>query len=222
VPSQRPAALRRLRPGLRALARCNRAEMPPGHVAGAGTAIGTRCAGNHAHGPHGALPGPSIRPVLKPPAAAQRNRTVRDLSGPDRGYRGATGATGTPASNQGPGRSLPGPYAGHPLHGAGGHRTYRRIGDAQAGNKPSRVLAVVIPVTAPQVARACGRNEAGRRASKVGKKGDEQTPTPGAAPGLAAPAAPIGKNSGRKAELSTCQPPPYPKLPCPHEPGMAG
>jgi Transposase len=54
------------------------------------------------------------------------------------------------------------------------------------------------------------------------KKGDEQTPTPGAAPGLATPAEPIGKNSGRKAELSTCRPPPCPKLPCPHEPGMAG
>ena len=28
---------------------------------------------------------------------------------------------GTPVSNQGPGRSLPGPDAGHPLHGAGCH-----------------------------------------------------------------------------------------------------
>ena len=77
VPSQRPAASRRLRPGLRALARCNRAEMPPGRVAGAGTAIGTRCAGNHAHGPHGALPGPSIRPVLKPPAGQMACPTFR-------------------------------------------------------------------------------------------------------------------------------------------------
>ncbi len=33
----------------------------------------------------------------------------------------------------------------------------------------------------------------GRRVSKPGEKGDEQTPTPGVTPGLAAPAAPIGE-----------------------------
>ena len=81
----------------------------------------------------------------------------------------------------------------------------RRTGDAQAGTKPSRVLAVVIPVR-PQVAWASGRERDRRRVSKLGKKGDEQTPTSGAALGLAAPAAPIGKKDGRRAELFTCQP----------------
>jgi hypothetical protein len=44
----------------------NCAEMPPGRVAGAGTAIGARCAGHHPHGPHGALPDPGIHPGLRP------------------------------------------------------------------------------------------------------------------------------------------------------------
>ena len=51
--SARPR-FRRLRPGLCAMAGHNRAEMPADGVAGTGTAIGTRCAGHHAHGPHGA------------------------------------------------------------------------------------------------------------------------------------------------------------------------
>jgi len=68
VPSQRPAALRRVHASLCALARHHRAEMPPDRVASAGTALGTRCAGNHAHGPHGALPGSGFHSGLTPPA----------------------------------------------------------------------------------------------------------------------------------------------------------
>ena len=35
-------------------------------------------------------------------------------------------STDTPVRNQGPGRSLPGPDSGHPLHGAGGHGAVSR------------------------------------------------------------------------------------------------
>ena len=62
-----------LRPGaeLRPWAPC------PGRLATTpAEAIGTRCAGSHAHGPHGALPGPSIRPILKPPAGPQAQHPI--------------------------------------------------------------------------------------------------------------------------------------------------
>jgi len=38
------------------------------------------------------------------------------------GLASAPGSADTPVRNQGPGGSLPGPDAGHPLHGAGGHQ----------------------------------------------------------------------------------------------------
>ena len=50
-------------------------------------------------------------------------------------------STDTPVRNQGPGRSLPGPDAGHPLQGAGrnqtGHRHYR---SSSASRKPCQMI----------------------------------------------------------------------------------
>ncbi len=66
VPSQRSALSWRFHPVLRALADRAGAEMPPDSVASAGTAIGTRCATDHAHGSHGALPDPGIHPYPDP------------------------------------------------------------------------------------------------------------------------------------------------------------
>ena len=70
VPSQRPALSWRFHPDLCALADRDSAEMPPHGVAGAGTAIGARCAADHAHGPHGALPDPGIHHVPDPYSAS--------------------------------------------------------------------------------------------------------------------------------------------------------
>ena len=51
-------------------------------------------------------------------------RTSREVTTLD------TGASAdTPVRNQGPGRSLPGPDAGHPLHGAGAHGAVARDGN---------------------------------------------------------------------------------------------
>jgi hypothetical protein len=61
--------------------------------------------------------------------------------------------------------------------------------------KPSRTLTVVIPVTPPQTARDRRTGSNGWQ-GKSRRKEYEQTPTPGAALGPAAPAAPIGKKTG--------------------------
>jgi hypothetical protein len=52
--------------------------------------------------------------------------------------------------------------------------------------------------------RSRGPENGARQATgqQAGKKGDEQTPTPGAAPGLAAPAAPIGKKRAGELDCS--------------------
>jgi hypothetical protein len=111
---------------------------------------------------------------------------------------------GTPASDQGPGRSLPGPDAGHPC-------TVRAVTGLPAPDRrhrqapsPARSWPLSFP-SGRRRWRGPGRNEAGDGSASWGK-GDEQTPTPGAAPGLAAPAAPIGEETG-KASCTVRLPP---------------
>ena len=79
VPSQCPAGLWRLRPGLCAMARRNRTEMPAGSIARTGAAIGAGCPSDYAHGPHSAISDPGIRSGLKP-TAGKESRSIRRMS----------------------------------------------------------------------------------------------------------------------------------------------
>jgi len=77
VPSQLPANSWRLHADLRAVADRTSAQMPPDGTPGARTAVGARCAADHAHGPHGALPDPGTHHALNPARRGPRCRRVR-------------------------------------------------------------------------------------------------------------------------------------------------
>ena len=116
VPSHRPAISRRLHAGLRAVAGHASAPMPPGSVAGAGEAIGARCAANHAHGPHRTLPDSDIHhagseATARTPAAARigigRARTARRGNAAGGTGRARTARRGNAAGGTGRARTAP-------------------------------------------------------------------------------------------------------------------
>jgi hypothetical protein len=106
------------------------------------------------------------------------------------------------------------PWAGtwH-IHTAGhvaGARPNRAPNAGPAAHRQATSRAGAWPLSFPSDRRRWRRPEDGARQAtgqQARGKGDEQTPTPGAAPGLAAPAAPIEKKDVRRAGLFTCQPP---------------
>ncbi len=93
------------------------------------------------------------------------------------------------------------------LHGAGGQGPSAGPVVHRHVTSPAGALAVVIPVTPPDAAQAARRERGGRR-GKERERGEEveQTPTPGADPGLP-PRGADREETGGRAGLFTCQQP---------------